>query len=345
MTHFVPSTRNMPYFRRIFLDDNDASLLILDFDISITQDKVTYIFRIWKNLITFVNKFLQLDHKQMKHIGAHVSIEGGVETSPLRAASIGAKAFALFTGSSSRWVSKPISKEKAEEFRKNCEISGFSDKHILPHDNFLINLGSPDAEKLKKSRDSFLDEMKRCESLGLTMLNFHPGSHLNRVTEKECLNRIAESLNIALDQTKGVTAVIENTAGQGSNLGFSFDHLAHIIDRIEDKDRIGVCIDTCHAFSAGYDLKSAEGYEKTWKEFDRTVGFSYLKGMHLNDDKRECGSRIDRHEQIGKGTLGPEFFTRLVNDPRFDDIPLILETPDDTLWPEEIAWLYAQIRN
>lgn len=281
----------------------------------------------------------------MKYIGAHVSIAGGVSSAPLNAAAIGAKAFALFTGSSSRWVSKGITEEEATKFKKNCERFGFMPDVILPHDNFLINLGSPDAKKLELSRKSFLDEMRRCEQLGLKMLNFHPGSHLNEIESEECLNVIADSLNGILEQTSGVTAVLENTAGQGSNLGFDFAQLAHIIDRVEDKSRIGVCIDTCHAYSAGYDLKTPEGYEKTWKDFDEIIGREYLCGMHINDDKRELGSRIDRHASIGEGTLGKEFFIRLVNDPRFDNIPLILETPDENLWPEEIAWLYSQINN
>lgn len=280
---------------------------------------------------------------EMKYVGAHVSVAGGVENAPLEAQVIGAKSFALFTGSSNRWVSKAISPKQAELFAQRCLDAGFEPKHILPHDNFLINLGSPDEEKLQKSRKSFLDEMRRCEQLGLKMLNFHPGSHVNECTPEECLDRIAESLNMTLDKTSGVTAVIENTAGQGSNLGFSFAQIAHIIDKVEDKSRVGVCIDTCHAYSAGYDLRSEEGYEQTWKEFDEIIGKEYLKALHLNDDKKPLGSRIDRHESIGKGTLGLEFFRRLMNDPRFDDMPLILETPDDTLWPEEIELLYGLV--
>ncbi|MDE6297912.1 MAG: deoxyribonuclease IV, partial [Muribaculaceae bacterium] len=260
----------------------------------------------------------------MKYIGAHVSAAGGVSNAPLEANRIGAKAFALFTGSNTRWVSKAITKKEAEKFKEYCEEFGYRPEIILPHDNFLINLGSPDAEKLEKSRKSFLDEMKRCEQLGLTLLNFHPGSHLNQMDEEKCLDLIAESLNIILDQTTGVTAVIESTAGQGSNLGHRFEHIARIIDRVEDKTRVGVCVDTCHTYSAGYDLRSEEGYEQTWNEFDRIIGLNYLKGLHINDDKRELGSRIDRHEEIGKGTLGLEFFSRLVNDSRFDNIPMIL---------------------
>lgn len=280
----------------------------------------------------------------MKYIGAHVSVSGGVWKAPLEATAIGAKAFALFTGSSNRWVSKDISAKDIDLFHANCEAGGFTPEVILPHDNFLINLGSPEDDKLEKSRKSFLDEMRRCDQLGLTMLNFHPGSHLKAFSEEECLDRIAESINITLDKTTGVTAVLESTAGQGSNLGHQFSQLAHIIDKVEDKSRIGVCVDTCHTYSAGYDLKTEEGYARTWKEFDEIIGAGYLRGLHLNDDKRELGSRIDRHEEIGKGTLGEDFFRRLVNDPRFDNIPLILETPNPEIWPEEIAWLYSQIK-
>ena len=282
-------------------------------------------------------------HNFMKYIGAHVSAAGGVSNAPLEANSIGAKAFALFTGSNTRWVSKAISQKEADAFKARCQEFGYKPEVILPHDKFLINLGSPDNEKLEKSRDSFLDEMKRCEQLGLKLLNFHPGSHLNQIEEDKCLDLIAESLNIILDNTDGVTAVIESTAGQGSNLGHRFEHIAHIIDKVEDKTRVGVCVDTCHTYSAGYDLKSEEGYEQTWKDFDSIIGLHYLRGMHLNDDKRELGSRIDRHEEIGKGTLGLEFFRRLVNDPRFDNIPMILETPNPEIWPEEIALLYSLI--
>ncbi len=279
----------------------------------------------------------------MKYIGAHVSVAGGVANAPLEADAIGAKAFALFTGNSSRWVSKDINEEQANLFKQNCKLLGFSPEVILPHDNFLINLGSPDKKKLALSRKSFLDEVRRCEQLGLTMLNFHPGSHLNEISEEECLDRIAESVNMTLDKTTGVTAVLENVAGQGSNVGHSFEQLAHIISKVEDKSRIGVCIDTCHAYSAGFDLATSEGYDKTWKLFDEIIGFNYLRGLHLNDDKRELGSRIDRHESIGKGTLGQEFFIRLINYQRFVGIMMFLDTPDDTIWAEEIAWLYNQI--
>lgn len=278
----------------------------------------------------------------MKYIGAHVSAQGGVQNTPLEAARIGAKAFAMFTGFSNRWSSKMPTAEVIDTFKNNCKLGGFTPDQILPHDNFLINLGSPDPEKLEISRKSFLNEMQRAQALGLTMLNFHPGSHLKAISEEECLNRIAESINITLDNTNGVAAILESTAGQGSNMGWRFEHLAHIIDRVEDKSRVGVCVDTCHSHSAGYNLATPEGYEDTWRQFDDIIGLKYLRAMHINDNMRTLGSHIDRHASIGCGSLGREFFTRLMQDPRFDDIPLILETPDPDLWPEEIAWLYSQ---
>ena len=279
----------------------------------------------------------------MKYVGAHVSVQGGVANAPLRAQEIGAKSFALFTGSSNRWVSKAISDAEAALFVERCAEYGYSPDVILPHDNFLINLGSPDAEKLAMSRKSFLDEMQRVEKLGLSMLNFHPGSHLKAMGEDDCLDRIAESVNITLGQTSGVTAVIENTAGQGSNLGHRFEQIARIIDGVDDKSRVGVCIDTCHAYSAGYDLATDSGYDEMWRLFDDIIGRDYLRGIHLNDDKRELGSRIDRHASIGTGTLGEGFFRRFMNDPRFDGIPVILETPDDSIWAREIEWLYSLV--
>ncbi|WP_272960924.1 deoxyribonuclease IV [Barnesiella viscericola] len=276
----------------------------------------------------------------MKYIGAHVSASGGVENAPVNAHTIGAKAFALFTKNQRQWQSPPLSEKSIQAFKERCEEYGFAPEHILPHDSYLINLGHPQEEGLAKSRAAFLDEMQRCEQLGLKLLNFHPGSHLKEISMDECLSRIAESINRTLEKTQGVTAVIENTAGQGSNVGFQFEHLAAIIDQVEDKSRVGVCIDSCHAFAGGYDLATAEGYEQTWKEFDRIIGFHYLRGMHLNDAKKGLNSRVDRHDSLGAGVLGIGFFERLMQDPRFDNIPLILETPDESLWPQEISRLY-----
>lgn len=277
----------------------------------------------------------------MKYIGAHVSAAGGIENAPVNAAAIGATAFALFTKNQRQWKAKPFTTKNIDLFKENCAKHGFKPQQILPHDSYLINLGHPEAEGLTKSRDAFLDEMMRCEQLGLSLLNFHPGSHLNKVSEEQCLTTIAESINLSLDKTTGITAVIENTAGQGSNLGFRFEHLAYIIDKIEDKSRVGVCLDTCHTYTAGYDIASEEGYRKVFDTFDSIVGFTYLKGIHLNDSKKELGSRVDRHDSIGKGLMGIDVFQRLMQDNRFDNMPIVLETPDESIWAEEIKLLTA----
>ena len=275
----------------------------------------------------------------MKYIGAHVSASGGVEYAPVNAHEIGANAFALFTKNQRQWVSKPLTAESIDLFQQNCEKYGFLPEYILPHDSYLINLGHPEEEGLTKSRAAFLDEMQRCEQLGLKLLNFHPGSHLNKIDTESCLSRIAESINIVLDNTKGVTAVFENTAGQGSNLRNEFWHLRYIIDKVEDKSRVGVCLDTCHTFTAGYNF--LQDYDQVFNSFEQEVGFSFLRGIHLNDSKKEVGSRVDRHDSIGQGYIGNAFFERLMKDTRFDNLPIILETPDETLWTKEIAWLRA----
>ena len=279
----------------------------------------------------------------MKYVGAHVATSKGVSSAPLNAHNIGAKAFALFTRNPSRWASKPITDKDANLFKERCDEFGFSPEVILPHDSYLINRGSPEEEALAKSRLAFMDELQRCEQLGLKLLNFHPGSHLRKMEIDDCLDRIAESINVCLGESAGVKAVIENTAGQGSNLGFSFAQIARIIDGVEDKERVGVCIDSCHAFAAGYDLANREGYESMWREFDETIGLKYLSGMHINDSKKGLGSKVDRHESVGKGMIGEEFFKMMMNDPRLDNIPLILETPNDEIWPDEIAWLYSLV--
>ena len=275
----------------------------------------------------------------MKFIGAHVSISGGVENAPLNARAIGARAFAMFTKNQRQWAAPPISEESAVAFRKNCRKFGFTAEQILPHDTYLINLGQPDPEKRTKSLAAFKDEMARCHQLGLVKLNFHPGSHLNLVPVEEELRLIADSVREAIDSVPDVVAVYENTAGQGSNVGNRFEELATMLELTGRPDRVGVCLDTCHTYAAGYDLATEEGYERTFAEFDRLIGFEYLKGMHLNDSKSKLAGRLDRHDSIGKGALGWETFRRLMRDPRFDGIPLILETPDDSIWAEEIAAL------
>jgi len=291
-----------------------------------------------------------------KFVGAHVSASGGVDNAPLNAMAIGAKAFALFTKNQRQWVAKPLETKTIDAFHTNLEASGILAKHILPHDSYLINLGHPEVEKLEKSRDAFIDELERCRILGLDRLNFHPGSHLVKVPKKdpayndkimqaelECLDVIAESLNRAIEATKdsNVKLVIENTAGQGSNLGYKFEHLAHIISKVEDKSRVGVCLDTCHTFTGGYDLRTREAYDDTMRAFENIVGFEYLMGMHINDSKPPLGSRVDRHHSLGQGELGWDTFKFIMQDDRMDDIPLVLETIDESIWPEEIRALYS----
>lgn len=278
----------------------------------------------------------------MKFIGAHVSAAGGVDQAVLRAHELGATAFALFTKNQRQWKAAPLTKSVINAFRQNCEKYNYSAAQILPHDSYLINLGHPESEALQKSRLAFIDEMIRCQQLGLSLLNFHPGSHLNKLDAKQCISRIAESINIAIDNTTDVVAVIENTAGQGSNLGYQFEQLAEIIQQVENKDRVGVCIDTCHAFAAGYDLTTEQACQHTFAEFERIVGFQYLRGMHLNDAKSTLGSRVDRHNSLGQGNIGETAFRYIMKDSRFNNIPLILETINPDIWKQEIAWLKAQ---
>jgi deoxyribonuclease-4 len=291
----------------------------------------------------------------MKYVGAHVSASGGVENAPLNAMKIGAKAFALFTKNQRQWVAKPLTQTSIDAFKANLEKSGILPKHVLPHDSYLINLGHPETEKLEKSRAAFIDELQRCAQLGLDKLNFHPGSHLVKIPKRDphyeeklmeaelhCLDVIAESMNLAIEATADldVKLVIENTAGQGSNLGYRFEHLAHLIERVEDKSRVGVCLDTCHTFTAGYDLRTREAYDETMDTFGRIVGFEYLMGMHINDSKPPLGSKVDRHQSLGLGEIGWDAFRFIMNDPRMDDIPLVLETINEEIWPEEIRALY-----
>lgn len=279
----------------------------------------------------------------MKRVGAHVSAGGGVENAPINAHAIGAAAFALFTKNQKRWVAPPLTSESIDAFKRNCEKYDFRPEYILPHDSYLINPAHPEPEKLRQSQEALTDEMRRVSELGLRYLNFHPGSTLGLISESEACRLCAETINRALDEVAGVTAVVENTAGQGGNIGYRFEHLAEIISLVEDKSRVGVCLDTCHTFAAGYDLRSAAAADSVFAEFDRTVGMGFLRAMHLNDAKSAYDSRVDRHDSLHAGNLGDEVFTYIMNDSRFEEIPLILETIDDTLWPEEIAWLYRQV--
>ncbi len=275
----------------------------------------------------------------MKYIGAHVSAAGGVENAVKNAVEIGADGFALFTKNQRQWFAKPLSEENIKKFKDYMQEHGFTADAVLPHDSYLINLGHPEVEKREKSLKSFIDEAKRVESLGLKYLNFHPGSHLKKISEEECLDLISDSLNKAIKETDSAVFVIETTAGQGSNLGYKFEHLAYIIDKVTDKERIGVCIDTAHIFAAGYDIRTKEAYEETMKKFDEIIGFKYLKGMHINDSKAKFASRVDRHHSLGKGEIGIDAFKFIMQDKRIDNIPLVLETIEPEIWAEEIKLL------
>lgn len=277
----------------------------------------------------------------MKYVGAHVSAAGGVENAPLNAAKIGAKGFALFTKNQRQWIAKDLTSENIVNFKKNMEDNGYKPEDVLPHGSYLLNLGNPDPEKREKSLNSLIGEMERCRLLGLDRLNIHPGSHLKGFTEDECLSVIAGEINKALELTEGVSIILENTAGQGTNLGYRFEHIKNIIDQIKDKSRIGFCLDTCHLFVSGYDIRDMDSYSKTMAELDRTIGFKYLKGVHLNDSKAELGSKKDRHHSIGEGFIGFDAFRYIMKDPRFDDVPMVLETIDDTIWDKEISMLYS----
>jgi deoxyribonuclease IV len=277
----------------------------------------------------------------VKRVGAHVHTEGGVQNAPLVAKQIGARAFALFTKNQRQWQAKPYDPATIAAFRENLAQMGFLPDHVLAHDTYLINLGTSDPTNRKKSTVAFLDELTRCHQLGIKLLNIHPGNHLNLVSQERCLELIAEAINSALEQTQGVTVVLENTAGQGSSVGHSFEQLAAIIAQVKDKGRIGVCYDTCHGFAAGYDIRTKPAYRATFAAFEKTIGFRYLRGVHLNDSMGELGCKKDRHRSLGKGAIGLEAFRMIMADDRFDEIPLILETDDESLWPQEIEMLYG----
>ncbi|GAB6073524.1 deoxyribonuclease IV [Nautilia lithotrophica] len=275
----------------------------------------------------------------MKYVGAHVSASGGVENAVKNAVNIGASGFALFTKNQRQWVAKPLSEKSVNKFKELMEEHGFNADAVLPHDSYLINLGHPEEDKREKSYNAFVDEIRRVEQLGLKYLNFHPGSHLKKISEEECLDLISENINRAIKDTEYAVLVLETTAGQGSNLGYKFEHLAYIIDKVTDKERIGVCIDTAHIFAAGYDIRTKEAYENTMKEFDEIIGFKYLKGMHINDSKAKFASRVDRHHSLGKGEIGIDAFKFIMQDQRIDNIPLVLETIEPEIWADEIKLL------
>ncbi|XP_061191417.1 uncharacterized protein LOC133199596 [Saccostrea echinata] len=293
-----------------------------------------------------VAKYKWANSAEDKYVGAHVSISGGLYKAVLEAEELGARAFGLFLRSQRQWASKPLEDKDAQRFKDTCKQYGYPPHVIVPHGSYLMNCGSPDDVSLQKSRDLLLEELQRCEKLGLTRFNFHPGSTCGKISVEECLDRIGESINQALAKTRGVTAVIENMCRQGSTVGGTFEELKGIISRVHDKSRIGICLDTCHMFAAGYDISTEKGYQNMMDEFNHVVGQKYLKALHLNDSKAEVGSHLDRHENIGKGRIGKAGFQRIMNDPRLNNIPMILETPcpEDDTYEKEVRILYSMCK-
>ena len=280
----------------------------------------------------------------MKYIGAHVSISGGVDKAPGRAKEIGAKALGIFTKNQRQWKAPPLTDETASAFSETLKAAGIEPEHVVVHDSYLINIGNPDDEKRNQAIAALLDECRRVEKLGLTLLNFHPGSGLGKIDEDETVTLIAEGMKRVLAETEKAVLVIEGTAGQGAHVGYTFEQLAQLLERSGGGDRAGICLDTCHLFGAGYDLRSSEAYEKTIEEFHAIVGLQHLKAMHLNDSKIELGSRKDRHEKIGEGLLGLDTFGHIMADKRLDERPFILETPDPDSWKSEIETLYGMMK-
>jgi deoxyribonuclease-4 len=272
-------------------------------------------------------------------VGPHVSAGGGVAQAPLNARALNASAFALFVKNQRQWTAAPLPEQEIEAFKKAMKDDRFTPQQVLPHAGYLINLANPDDGAQNKSYTSLMDEAKRCSALGLSLLNFHPGSHLRLITPQAACERVAGAINRAHQELPKLTFVVENTAGSGGNIGSRFEELKMILDGVDDRSRVGFCLDTCHTFCAGYDISTRDGFLKTMEAFDKQVGISFLRAMHLNDSKTGLGSHVDRHESLGKGLLGIEPFKCIMRDARFQNMPLVLETPDDSIWAQEIELL------
>lgn len=285
-----------------------------------------------------------------KRVGAHISAAGGVFNSFDNNSAVSGKAFACFLKSQRKWASPPLTDSDVSKFNEKALEFNFDRKFILPHGSYLINLANPDPEMRSKSFDNFIDDLQRCHRFGISLYNFHPGSTVGKCSVSQALDHISESINRAHSVVPDVIVVLETMAGQGNVVGSKFEELRDIIAKVQDKSRIGVCIDTCHIFSAGYDIRSKKAYDKTMEKFDSTVGFKYLKGVHLNDSKTGFNEGKDRHENIGKGKIGLNTFKYIMNDPRFDNIPMVLETPASEsdsieIYSKEIELLYSLIDN
>ena len=288
-------------------------------------------------------------------VGAHVSGAGGVQSSVTNAIHIGGNAFAVFLKAQRQWQSWPLKDEHRDAFKNLCSHHAYTaDKHVLPHGSYLVNLAQAEKEKADQSYNSFLDDIKRCEALGIKLYNFHPGN-TGPSPRNEAISRISQQLNKAINATSTVIPVLETMAGQGNAIGSTFEDLRDIISGVEDKSRIGVCIDTCHIFAAGYDIRTPEAFQETIIQFDKVVGLKHLRGFHMNDSKAPFGSHRDLHQNIGAGFLGLRAFHNIMNDSRFEDIPMVLETPtnrkdengktmeDKSIWANEIKLLESLI--
>ncbi len=276
-------------------------------------------------------------------LGAHVPTKGGLATAPANGRLIGATAIQIFTRNQMQWKTRPVADDEAAAWKAALATSGV--QTVLSHGSYLVNLASPDPVVAQKSSDAFVDEIRRCERLGIPLLVFHPGAHMGAGREAG-VAALAASLDRALAATKdaAVMPLLEVTAGQGSYLGSTFEELRAILDRVREPERLGVCLDTCHLLAAGYDIASASGYDDTMRACDRTVGIGRVKAIHLNDSKKGLGSRLDRHERIGKGCLGEDAFRRIVNDPRLAGVPMVVETPEPLAeWKKEIALLRSLV--
>jgi deoxyribonuclease-4 len=279
-------------------------------------------------------------------LGSHVSIAGGIDRAVLTARDVGCEALQIFVKSSNQWRAAPFREGEVERFRSNLETTGLGP--VVAHDSYLINLCSPDDALWEKSVGAFELELDRCEALGIPFLVTHPGSHLGS-GEEAGLARLARAIDrVHSRRPEGkVKILLETTAGQGSGLGHRFEHLSAVLRKVDNPSRVGVCLDTCHIFAAGYDIRTPRGYRETLERFESEIGLGKLMAIHLNDSKRELGSRVDRHQQIGKGHLGVEAFRFLVNDPRLVEVPMVLETPKGPDYAEDrvnLALLRSLIR-
>lgn len=275
----------------------------------------------------------------MHLVGAHVETTGGVQNAPQNAHALGCASLAMFTRNQRQWSAPPLAESTVAAFRDSCARLNYGPGTILAHDSYLINLGNPDPAARLKSIDALLDEATRCEQLGIQLLNTHPGSHLGRTSDDECARTIADCINTIHARTSTVTLVLETTAGQGSWIGYRFEHIARVIERVRAPSRVGFCIDTCHIFAAGYDIRTKRGWNEMLQQASTIVGLDKLRGLHLNDSKHALASRKDRHECLGKGHIGLDAFKAIMRDERVAGMPLILETPDMDRWPEEIRML------